>query len=178
MSLLEDIRFSSSMNNLQELLNGYFIDLERAIDKYIFRVAKDSVDNSSDIEQQIEIQNKQKQMLENIIQLINKIQFIFEELDYTNNTSVSADVDEDSFIDQLKQYKVQMYKLINDFNREYFTAFATQTYYLALLAEFHYNAKFGSLSEEVEMTSEDQEITEEANDYLDSLPEQNTSDLH
>lgn len=178
MSLLEDIRFSSSMNNLQELLNGYFIDLERAIDKYIFRVANDSVDNSSDIEQQIEIQNKQKQMLENIIQLINKIQLIFEELDYTNNTSVSADVDEDSFIDQLKQYKVQMYKLINDFNREYFTAFATQTYYLALLAEFHYNAKFGSLSEEVEMTSEDQEITEEANDYLDTLPEQNTSDLH
>lgn len=178
MSLLEDIRFSSSMNNLQELLNGYFIDLERAIDKYIFRVAKDSVDNSSDIEQQIEIQNKQKQMLENIIQLINKIQFIFEELDYTNNTSVSADVDEDSFIDQLKQYKVQMYKLINDFNRDYFTAFATQTYYLAALAEFHYNTKFGGLSEEVEMTSEDQEITEEANDYLDSLPEQDTSDLH
>lgn len=178
MSLIEDIRFSNSMNNLQELLNGYFIDLERAIDRYIFRVAKDSVDHSGDTELQVEAQNRQKQMLENIIQLINKIQLIFEELDYTNDTSVSADVDEDSFIDQLKQYKVQMYKLINDFNRDYFTAFATQTYYLAALAEFHYNAKFGSLSEEVEMTSEDQEITEEANDYLDSLPEQDTSDLH
>ena len=178
MSLLEDIRFSSCMNNLQELLQGYFIDLERAIDKYIFRVAKDSVDNSSDIEQQIEIQNKQKQMLENIIQLINKIQSIFEELDYTNDTSVSGDIDEDSFIDQLKQYKIQMYRLINDFNRDYFTAFAMQTYYLAALAEFHYNTKFGNLSEEVEITEEDQEITEEANDYLDTLPEQNTSDLH
>ena len=178
MSLLEDIRFSNSMNNLQELLNGYFVDLERAIDRYIFRIANDSVDNSSDIEQQIEIQNKQKQMLENIIQLINKIQLIFEELDYTNNTSVSADVDEDSFIDQLKQYKVQMFRLTENFNREYFTAFATQTYYLAALVEFHYNTKFGSLSEEVEITSEDQEITEEANDYLDSLPEQDASDLH
>lgn len=178
MSLLEDIRFSSSMNNLQELLNGYFIDLERAIDKYIFRVAKDSVDNSDDIEQQIEIQNKQKQMLENTIQLINKIQSIFEELDYTNDTSVSGDIDEDSFIDQLKQYKVQMYRLINDFNRDYFIAFATQTYYLVALAEFHYNTKFGNLSEEVEITEEDQEITEEANDYLDTLPEQSTNDLH
>ena len=178
MSLLEDIRFSNSMNNLQELLNGYFIDLERAIDRYIFRIANDSVGNSGDTEQQIEVQNRQKQMLENIIQLINKIQLIFEELDYTNNTSVSVDVDEDSFIDQLKQYKVQMFRLTENFNREYFTAFATQTYYLAALAEFHYNAKFGSLSEEVEMTSEDQEITEEANDYLDSLPEQDASDLH
>ena len=178
MSLLEDIRFSNSMNNLQELLNGYFIDLERAIDRYIFRIANDSVGNYGDTEQQIEVQNRQKQMLENIIQLINKIQLIFEELDYTNNTSVSADVDEDSFIDQLKQYKVQMFRLTENFNREYFTAFATQTYYLAALAEIHYNAKFGSLSEEAEMTSEDQEITEEANDYLDSLPEQDASDLH
>ena len=111
MSLIEDIRFSNSMNNLQELLNGYFIDLERAIDRYIFRVAKDSVDNSGDTEQQVEAQNLQKQMLENIIQLINKIQLIFEELDYTNDTSVSADVDEDSFMDQLKQYKVQIFSI-------------------------------------------------------------------
>ena len=178
MSLIEDIRFSSSMNNLQELLNGYFVDLERAIDRYIFRIAKDSIGYSGDTEQQVKAQNRQKQMLENIIQLINKIQLIFEELDYTNDTSVSADVDEDSFIDQLKQYKVQMFRLAENFNREYFTAFATQTYYLAALAEFHYNAKFGNLSEEVEMTNEDQEITEEASDYLDSLPEQDTSDLH
>ena len=71
MSLLEDIRFSNSMNNLQELLNGYFVDLERAIDRYIFRIANDSVGNYGDTEQQIEVQNRQKQMLENIDYIVD-----------------------------------------------------------------------------------------------------------
>lgn len=184
MTLIESIQEITSLNALKDILKGLFKDYDSLVDEYkdeIYQSGMDlSLDNSPKDDSYVgHLHNKDKIMtkLKDLVAILNKIQVIFEELNYKTDSSVSNDVSEGNFLNQLDQFSKQAYNLIEDFNRESFPAFYNNLSYLSSLSEIHYNGKFEHLQENIEISDKVEETLEETEEYLESLPEIKTNEV-
>ena len=179
MTIYESIQENNKIQIIRENLKKLFKDYDKAVIVY-----KHAIDNllyedldTDNILNNLKENNEAKDALNNIITKLNEIQLIFEQLGYEFNTGTPDDVDETNLLIQLDQMSKQMYRLMEEFERENFNAFVNGLNYLTSLVEIHYNNKFGDLEEKFKITEEGEEILDEAKDYLDEQPELKTNEI-
>ena len=179
MTIFESIQENANIQLIKENLKKLFKDYDSAVLEYkhaIDNLLHEKLDTDKILKDFTE-DNEAQAALTNIITKLNEIQLIFEQLGYEFNTGAPDDVDELNLIKQLDQMSYQMYKLIEDFERENFAAFVSGLNYLTSLVEIHYNNKFGELEETIHVTEEGEEVLDEAKDFLDEQPELKTNDI-
>lgn len=180
MRLYEAIVENSKLDQLHKMLHKLFIDYDNSILKYkqtAFDNPSLDKDNMEDVQERVEQEDESKSALKNVITVLNKIQIVFERLNYSSSTSTADDVDEDNFISQLDRFSEQCLLLDEDFNRESFTAFFNDLSYLTSLSEIHFNNRFGELTENIEVSEKADDILEETDEYLENLPEIDTNEI-
>ena len=183
MSILEAIQQSSNMEILKNNLKSLIKDYDNSVEYYKHELRENNLYNTDfdsdtdNIIDSVESVDKVKNALKNIITSLNKIQVVFEKIGYSDSTGTTDDCGEESYLQQLDKFSEQGLKLIENFEREYFVSFSNQLYYLTSLSEIHYNNKFGDLTEEIKVTPAAEEMLEETEEYLGSLPEIKTNEI-
>lgn len=177
MNIMQALKESASMDYLEQALIEMFKSYDGAVERYKEAVIQIQDLDTEDVLTAVNENEKVKLTLAEIITNLNRLQILFEKLNYSIDSSSAEDTEDLALIKQLEQFSAQALRLIEGFDRSKFPAFVNQLGYLTSLAETHYNNAFGDLRENLEVTPEAEEKLEETEEYLDSLPKIKTNDI-